>query len=88
MHWFWSASQIHISLLNVALVAFCYVGGAFLYAVRVPERFFPGKCDYIFQSHQIFHVLVVAAVIIHYLNIHDIASIFLNENDDVNVCKV
>ena len=22
-----------------------YIGGALLYALRIPERFFPGKCD-------------------------------------------
>merc|ERR1719166_709551 len=28
---------------------------------RIPERFLPGKCDFWFQSHQIFHILVIAA---------------------------
>ena len=27
------------------LMAVLYIGGAVLYAVRVPERWFPGKCD-------------------------------------------
>ena len=43
----------------------CYIIGAILYAMRVPERFFPGKCNIYFQSHQIFHVLVVAGALIH-----------------------
>ncbi|XP_072038269.1 uncharacterized protein [Amphiura filiformis] len=43
-----------------------YIGGALLYAFRVPERFFPGKCDLLVQSHQIFHVMVVAAAFVHY----------------------
>jgi len=43
----------------------CYITGAILYAMRVPERFFPGKCNLLFQSHQIFHVLVVAGALIH-----------------------
>ncbi|KAI1298767.1 Adiponectin receptor protein [Halotydeus destructor] len=86
MHWFWSVTHVYIDLTKVFLVAFFYVGGAFLYAIRVPERFFPGKCDYMFQSHQIFHVCVVAAVIIHYLNIHDIASIFIHATND-QVCS-
>lgn len=42
-----------------------YVIGSLLYANRIPERFFPGKCDYMFQSHQIFHVLVVLAALVH-----------------------
>ena len=74
-HWIISVTHVRISLLNVALVALFYIGGAFLYAMRIPERFFPGKCDYWFQSHQIFHIFVIIAAIIHYVVIHDIASL-------------
>jgi len=42
-----------------------YIIGAILYALRVPERFFPGKCNLVFQSHQIFHVLVVLGAMLH-----------------------
>lgn len=28
-------------------MAVLYLFGAFLYATRTPERFFPGKCDYL-----------------------------------------
>jgi len=42
-----------------------YIIGAILYALRVPERFFPGKCNLVFQSHQIFHVLVVVGAMLH-----------------------
>lgn len=48
------------------LMACLYLTGAFLYACRIPERYFPGKCDLMFQSHQIFHILVVAAAIVHF----------------------
>lgn len=74
-HWFISVTHVRISLFNVFLVALFYIGGAFLYAMRIPERFFPGKCDYWFQSHQIFHVMVIIAAILHYVVIHDIASL-------------
>lgn len=47
------------------VMGLCYIIGAILYALRVPERFFPGKCNIVFQSHQIFHVLVVAGALIH-----------------------
>ncbi|CAI5444292.1 unnamed protein product [Caenorhabditis angaria] len=43
-----------------------YIGGAALYATRVPERCFPGKCDIWFQSHQLFHTCVVIAAFVHY----------------------
>ncbi|XP_030047911.1 adiponectin receptor protein 2-like [Microcaecilia unicolor] len=47
------------------LMAFLYILGVFLYTVRIPERLFPGWCDIWFHSHQIFHVLVVAAAFVH-----------------------
>ncbi|TDL22709.1 HlyIII-domain-containing protein [Rickenella mellea] len=46
-----------------------YILGALLYANRIPERFYPGKFDYFFASHQIFHVNVVLAALAHYVSI-------------------
>lgn len=43
-----------------------YIGGALLYGYRVPERFFPGTFDRALQSHNIFHVCVFAAAVVHY----------------------
>uniref|UniRef100_A0AAY4BAI5 Adiponectin receptor 1a n=2 Tax=Denticeps clupeoides TaxID=299321 RepID=A0AAY4BAI5_9TELE len=54
------------------LMGAMYITGAGLYAARIPERFFPGKCDIWFQSHQIFHVLVVAAAFIHFYGISNL----------------
>ena len=31
--------------------------------MRVPERFFPGRFDFFFNSHHIMHVLVLVAVV-------------------------
>ncbi len=47
-----------------------YVVGALFYAGRVPEKYFPGKCDYFVQSHQIFHSLVTIAAIVHFMSIY------------------
>ncbi|GAB6026921.1 hypothetical protein CHUAL_013564 [Chamberlinius hualienensis] len=55
------------------LMAGLYILGALLYAMRVPERFFPGKCDIWFHSHQLFHVLVIAAAFVHYHGISELA---------------
>ncbi|KAI8827687.1 putative membrane protein [Chytriomyces cf. hyalinus JEL632] len=45
----------------------CYLVGAFLYASRIPERLMPaGMCDLWFQSHQIFHLLVLAGTCAHF----------------------
>ncbi|KAJ7640862.1 hemolysin-III related-domain-containing protein [Mycena polygramma] len=46
-----------------------YISGALLYANRIPERLAPGKFDYIFSSHQIFHFCVVAAAGAHYAGV-------------------
>jgi len=44
-----------------------YIGGALLYASRIPERLSPGSFDYFGASHQIFHVCVVLAALSHYV---------------------
>ncbi|KAJ2162925.1 hypothetical protein GGF46_000308 [Coemansia sp. RSA 552] len=46
-----------------------YIAGAAIYSARVPERWFPGRFDYWLHSHQIFHVLVVAAAAVHYIGV-------------------
>jgi adiponectin receptor len=42
-----------------------YIAGAGLYAARVPERLWPGRFDLFCNSHQIFHLFVVAAAAVH-----------------------
>jgi len=63
------------------LMAVLYITGACLYAARIPERFFPGKFDIWFQSHQLFHVFVVAAAYVHYHGITKLASYRLTIGD-------
>lgn len=46
--------------------AFFYIFGAFLYAVRFPEKYNPGNYDLFGHSHQIFHVFVVIAAYCHF----------------------
>lgn len=52
--------------LGLGLMALLYISGATLYVLRIPERFFPGKFDIWASSHQIFHVFVFAAALVHY----------------------
>ncbi|KAL4928379.1 hemolysin III family protein [Aspergillus undulatus] len=54
-----------IGLGWLLLQGFLYILGAGIYAARVPERLRPGKFDLWGSSHQIFHVLVVCAVVAH-----------------------
>lgn len=53
-------------LWGLLLVGFLYTFGALLYALRIPERLKPGTFDVLFSSHQVFHLLVVAAALVHY----------------------
>uniref|UniRef100_A0A1B6H4B9 Adiponectin receptor n=1 Tax=Cuerna arida TaxID=1464854 RepID=A0A1B6H4B9_9HEMI len=59
---------------SVLITATLYIIGAVLYAYRVPERLFPGRFDLWFQSHQIFHVLVVIATLINYQGLVNLAT--------------
>jgi adiponectin receptor len=43
-----------------------YIAGAVVYAMKVPEKWLPGRFDIIGHSHQILHVLVVVGACLHY----------------------
>lgn len=54
-----------VQLKWVLAEGFFYILGAFLYGIRFPERYSPGKYDIWGHSHQIFHILVVVAALCH-----------------------
>jgi len=66
--------NLKFGFIYLSLMGFFYIAGAILYAGRIPERFVPGKCDYIFQSHQIFHLLVNLSAFFHYLGIREFSE--------------
>lgn len=43
-----------------------YVSGAFVYASKVPERWFPGMFDYFGGSHNLWHCAVLGGILFHY----------------------
>ena len=43
-----------------------YAGGAVIYSLKFPEKWFPGWFDYIGNSHNIFHVCVVIGALMHW----------------------
>lgn len=57
-------------LWPLLLMGALYIGGAVLYAMHIPERWFPGKFNAIGHSHFIFHCCVVCAACLHYWNVH------------------
>jgi adiponectin receptor len=54
------------ALWGILMMAAIYIGGGALYACRIPERFWPGTFDVWASSHQLFHVCVVTASLVHY----------------------
>jgi hypothetical protein len=53
--------NIHYSSHLVHIVLF--IGGATFFALDIPQRFFPGKFDFVGQGHHIFHVCVFFVVV-------------------------
>jgi adiponectin receptor len=43
-----------------------YICGAVLYALKVPEKWFPGAFDYVGGSHNIWHLAVLGGILFHY----------------------
>ena len=58
-----------VTTLYELLMYCCYGAGVVIYALRIPERWMPGKFDLIGHSHQLFHLLVIAGAYIQYLAI-------------------
>ncbi|KAK9888306.1 hypothetical protein WA026_000567 [Henosepilachna vigintioctopunctata] len=69
----WLNVFLHKSLLWLLLSGVCYCTGTVLYALRIPERFFPGKFDIWLHSHQLFHMFVIGGALVHYFGISEIA---------------
>ncbi|RIB03704.1 hemolysin-III channel protein Izh2 [Gigaspora rosea] len=57
------------SLNYVCCMGLLYVIGALFYGARIPERWYPGTFDIFGSSHQIFHLFVVAAALVHYFGV-------------------
>ena len=61
------ASYFYLPILKSVFV---YLGGAVLYAGKVPERWFPGAFDYVGGSHNIWHIAVLGGILFHYHAMH------------------
>lgn len=63
---FWHQPEAFHTTGYELLMGIFYGIGALVYAMRIPERWMPGKFDIAGHSHQLFHVLVVAGAYTHY----------------------
>ena len=63
-----------------ALGGAVYIIGAAIYALRIPERWYPRKFDRFGQSHNIFHVAVIIGAAIHF---NESMKLFIDRRDMV-----
>ncbi|EPS38644.1 hypothetical protein H072_7578 [Dactylellina haptotyla CBS 200.50] len=61
----WEVQKDRMGLIWWAYVGLFNTIGVVSYGTKVPERFFPGKFDIVGQSHQILHVSVIIAGLMH-----------------------
>lgn len=61
--------MFEMGFLYLCIMAVTYIAGGIVYAIRIPERFFPGYFDIFGHSHQILHTAVIVAVYLHFYSI-------------------
>jgi len=61
----WEQMWVRSGMPYYFLEGIIYVAGVFFFITRIPESIWPGSFDIWCSSHQIFHVLVVAAASTH-----------------------
>jgi adiponectin receptor len=60
----WDATAYFYAPITKSIAV--YLGGAVLYAAKIPERFLPGWFDYVGASHNIWHLAVLGGILFHY----------------------
>lgn len=61
----WEVQKDRMGLIWWAWVAFFNLIGVATYGFKIPERFYAGRFDIVGQSHQIMHISVVVAAMMH-----------------------
>ena len=61
---FWGNSQLQDGVFLTLLGSSCGVIGYMVMQAKVPERFFPGKLDLLFHSHQWWHIFTIVGPIL------------------------
>ena len=59
---------------HISQMGWFFISGMF-FALDVPQRWMPGKCDYFFHSHQLFHIAIMICTLYQmdavYLDFHE-----------------
>lgn len=63
---YWDVWAIRYAFKLDILMGALYLTGAVIYASRIPERWMPGKLDLFGHSHQLWHITVVLAALVHF----------------------
>jgi len=66
IHFQYLLGSMHFMTYWLLVMGACYLTGAAIYVLQIPERWWPGYFDYFAASHQLWHVSIIAAVIVHY----------------------
>lgn len=69
VHFNYHLGHLHFIIGWLLVMGFCYLSGAAIYVLQVPERWWPGYFDYFFSSHQLWHLSIFAAVLVHYVGL-------------------
>ena len=71
-YYFFGVPVAWIQLTNMIMEGFLYLTGALAYLYSFPEAFFKsGMFDYFFASHQLWHLVIFLASMIHYYSAID-----------------
>ncbi|KAK7991899.1 hypothetical protein PG996_013088 [Apiospora saccharicola] len=62
----WELQKARMSLVWMGWMATSNLVGAALYATRIPERWAPYRFDLCGASHQLFHIFIITAAVIHF----------------------
>jgi len=68
------ASVVTRTVVYLGSMGATFLSGAALYALRIPERWWPGKFDLIGHSHQIWHVSIVVGFNLVYVGLIEVVN--------------
>ena len=67
----WKHREITELASGFVVMVGVYLSGALIYVGQYPERLWPGRFDIVGHSHQIWHLFVTWAAVVHYSTLHE-----------------